>query len=133
MNLQNNYKVLYAEAIEGNRVFKASETGFYADAKEIASIEMNKYKLVYEKDGKFYGSEENVPTDNDTCFDAFDQLFVEKEDSDTENEPEVTEPSDEPRDEEPKVEEDESVENGTEGTENEPTYDLPAFEEEDEE
>ncbi len=136
MNLQNDYKVLYAEVVENEdkkeRVFKASTTGLFADATEVARIEMDKYKLVYEKDGKFYGSEKNVPTEKDDCFEAFDEIFVEAEDETETEEPTPEEPkTEEP--EEPKVEEPEAEEPTDKGTENGPTYDLPTFDEEDEE
>ena len=76
MNLQNGYKVIYAEAADGIRTFKASKTGLFADAEIIAEIEMGKYKLIYEKNSKIYCSETGVPSDNDQCLKDFDKAFV---------------------------------------------------------
>ena len=75
MNLKNDYKVLYAEAADGIRTFKASKTGAFADAEVIAEFEIGKYKLIYENNGKIYCSETGVPSDADECIDAFDKLF----------------------------------------------------------
>ena len=76
MNLQNGYKVLFEKAADGNRTFYASKTGSFDGADKIGdAVEIGKYKLVYEKDGKIYGSETGVPTDNDFCFEAFDAVF----------------------------------------------------------
>ena len=78
MNLQNGYKVLYAETADGIRTYKASKTGIFANAEQIGdAFEIGKYKLVYVKDGQIYGSESNIPTDADTCFEAFDAIFTE--------------------------------------------------------
>ena len=79
MNLKNGYKVLYAEAAEGMRTFKASKTGTFADAEIIAEIEMGKYKLIYEKEGKIYGSETGVPSEADISFDAFKSVLNAEE------------------------------------------------------
>ena len=76
MNLKNDYKVLYAEATDGVRTFKASKTGTFSDAEVIAELEIGKYKLIYEKEGKIYCSEAGVPSDDDDCVDAFDKLFA---------------------------------------------------------
>ena len=78
MNLQNGYKVIYEKAADGMRTFYASKTGFFADAEVIAEAEIGKYKLIYEKDGKFFGSETGLPTEDDYCFEAFDKVFVEQ-------------------------------------------------------
>ena len=82
MNLQNGYKVLYAEAADGYRTYKASKTGAFADAIKIGdAIEIGKYKLIYEKNGKIYGSETGVPAEkveDDTCFN-FDAIFAVEE------------------------------------------------------
>ena len=79
MNLQNDYKVLYAEAADGIRTFKASKTGAYADAEVIAEFEIGKYKLIYEKDGKIYCSESGVPADDDQTAEGFDKIFTNEE------------------------------------------------------
>ena len=78
MDLKNGYKVLY-EVIEDKgdsgkfRIFKASATGTLADAVEILKAKMGTYKLVYEKNGKIYGSTSTIPSNteqaqNDFCF-----------------------------------------------------------------
>ena len=88
MDLKNGYKVVY-EVIETRgedkvRVFKASKTGVFADAEVIAEAKIGEYKLIYEKDGNFYGSVSGLPTEADTCFEDFDKLF-----KDTAEEPTV--------------------------------------------
>ena len=81
MNLQNGYKVLYEKVAKDKRTFLASKSGFFADAEQIGeAIEIGKYKLIYEKNGKIYCSESNVPTENDSCIEAFEELFTEIED-----------------------------------------------------
>lgn len=77
MNLQNGYKVIYEKAANGMRTFYASKTGVFADAEVIAEAEIGKYKLIYEKDGRFYGSESGIPAAGDFCFTAFDKVFKE--------------------------------------------------------
>lgn len=86
MNLKNGYKVVYEKAADGKRVFYASKTGLFADAEQLGEeFEIGKYKLIYEKDGKFYGSETGIPAydengiPTDKHFDAFDKVFVEAE------------------------------------------------------
>lgn len=80
MNLKNGYKVLYEvlDTTDGTtkRVFKASKTNNIADAETILSVDAGTYKLVYEKDGKFYGSVEKVPTESDHCFTELDAIFA---------------------------------------------------------
>jgi hypothetical protein len=76
MNLQNGYKVIYEKTADGKRTFYASKTGVFADAEVITEAEIGKYKLIYEKAGRFYGSETGVPAANDYCFEAFDKVFV---------------------------------------------------------
>jgi hypothetical protein len=87
MKLQNGYKVLYEVAADGKRTFYASKTGVFADAEQIGEpIEIGKYKLVYEKDGKIYFSETKVPNldengkPTDTVAEGFDTLFVKDND-----------------------------------------------------
>lgn len=84
MNLQNDYKVLYEKVADGQRTFFASKSGTFADAEQIGEpIEIGKYKLVYEKNGKIYGSESGIPNFNkngepvDSAFNSFDEIFVE--------------------------------------------------------
>ena len=84
MNLQNDYKVLYEKVADGQRTFFASKSGAFADAEQIGEpIEIGKYKLVYEKNGKIYGSESGIPNFNengepvDSAFNSFDEIFVE--------------------------------------------------------
>ena len=117
MNLQNGYKVLYAEAADGMRTFKASKTGVFADAVPIGeSFEIGKYKLIYTKEGQIYGSETGVPTEDDYCFDAFNEIFMPAEETETTvtnndtEKPTQTNPTE--------VEEDQSAEVGEEATEN---------------
>ena len=77
MNLQNGYKVIYEKAADGKRTFYASKTGVFADAEKIAEAVIGQYKLIYEKNGQFYGSETGIPADNDHCFTEFDKVFKE--------------------------------------------------------
>jgi hypothetical protein len=79
MNLQNGYKVIYEKAADGKRIFYASKTGIFADAEVIAEAEIGKYKLIYEKAGRFYGSETGIPAEGDYCFEAFDKVFKQDE------------------------------------------------------
>ena len=90
MNLQNGYKVIYEKAADGMRTFYASKTGFFADAEVIAEAEIGKYKLIYERNGQFFGSETGIPSEDDYCFNAFDKVFVEQtSDEAPSEEPEV--------------------------------------------
>ncbi len=98
MNLQNGYKVIYEKATDGVRTFYASKTGVFADAEKIAEAEIGKYKLIYEKAGRFYGSETGIPTDADYCFEAFDKVFVAVEAAES-SEPVVETPNEEPEQE----------------------------------
>ena len=86
MNLQNGYKVLYEVAANGKRTFYASKSGVFADAEQVGEpVEIGKYKLVYEKDGKIYCSETNIPNldENgnpvDVAIESFNEIFVESE------------------------------------------------------
>ena len=87
MNLQNGYKVLYEKVADNKRAFLASKSSFFADAEQIGeAIEIGKYKLIYEKNGKIYCSESSTPTESDSCLDTFDKLFiVESEDASEED------------------------------------------------
>lgn len=121
MNLQNGYKVIYEKAADGKRTFYASKTGVFADAEKIAEAVIGQYKLIYEKAGRFYGSETGIPAESDYCFEEFDKVFKIADE-----EPETEEPAGD-------------VVNGSDEVSNDsteltgPTYDLPALEEEDEE
>ena len=77
MNLQNGYKVIYEKIADGKRTFYATKNRKCdpaVDAK-IAEVTIGEYKLIYEKDGKFYGSVTGIPSDNDFCYEAFDKIF----------------------------------------------------------
>lgn len=117
MNLQNGYKVIYEKAADGERTFYASKSGVFADVEVITKVEIGKYKLIYEKDGRCYGSESGIPAKDDYCFEAFDvvlkEAVAEHADKDTFDDPLDTK----------------SGEESTEGTESDPTFDLPTFEE----
>ena len=90
MNLQNGYKVLYEKVADNKRTFLASKSGFFADAEQIGeAVEIGKYKLIYEKNGKIYCSESYAPAEEDVCIESFDELFVE---ADEEEEPEIVGP-----------------------------------------
>ena len=86
MNLKNGYKVLYAVAADGKRTFYGSKSGVFADAEQVGEpFEIGKYKLVYEKNGKIYGSESGIPNFDengvpaDSAFKSFNEIFVEAE------------------------------------------------------
>lgn len=78
MNLQNDYKVIYEVITEGKRTFYASKdancvpTG---DEKLVEDATIGAYKLVYEKNGRIYGSVSGVPAEGDYCFEGFDKVF----------------------------------------------------------
>ena len=78
MNLQNGYKVLYEKTASDKRTFYASETGLFKDAGLITEATIGEYKLIYEKDGKIYGSVSGIPAtgpEKDYCFDKFGIVF----------------------------------------------------------
>ena len=115
MNLKNDYKVLYAEAADGSRVFKASKTGVLTDAEEIASVEIGRYKLIYEKNGKIFGSESGYVKDG-VCLDAFNKVFIDADNAQASNEPVVVDNDEpeagEPDTTEPEVEDEEEPAEG---------------------
>ena len=92
MNLKNGYKALY-EIIEDRgdsgkyRIFKASKSGTFTDTEKAPTLleaKIGTYKLVYEKDGKIYGSTTSIPNitessvNTDFCFSdepGFDEVF----------------------------------------------------------
>ena len=77
MNLQNGYKVIYEKAADGKRTFYATKNVVCDPTVDDKIIEatIGEYKLIYEKDGRFYGSETGIPTDSDHCFEEFDKVF----------------------------------------------------------
>ena len=87
MELKNGYKVIYDKAANGEHTFYASKTGVFADAEEIVKLAAGEYKLIYEKDGSFYGSESGIPAEGDHLFVEFDRVFKEDEEEGTEEEP----------------------------------------------
>ena len=113
MNLQNGYKVIYEKIADGNRTFLASKTGLFADAEVITEAKIGEYKLIYEKDGRFYGSTTGLPAEDDYCFEDFDKVFKKAEEATEPEVPAVEEPATytrrskkaEAEVEEPKVEE----------------------------
>lgn len=97
MKLENGYKVIYEKAADGKRTFYASKSGVFADAEVICEAEIGKFKLIYEKGGRFYGSETGIPAEDDYCFVDFDKVFVKVKEEVKEEEPvETPENGDEP-------------------------------------
>lgn len=97
MKLENGYKVIYEKAADGKRTFYASKSGVFADAEVICEAEIGKFKLIYEKGGRFYGSETGIPAEGDYCFVDFDKVFVKVKEEVKEEEPvETPENGDEP-------------------------------------
>lgn len=91
MNLQNGYKVIYEKAADGKRTFYASKDGLFAGAEVITEATIGEYKLVYEKDGKIYGSTTGVPAEDDYCFEAFDKVFKAETEGSSDEEDTTTE------------------------------------------
>lgn len=80
MTLQNGYKVIYEKITDGARTFYASKTGLFEDAEQIGEpITIGEYKLIYEKDGMFYGSTTGIPSEDDHCFEEFNAIFEKAE------------------------------------------------------
>ena len=79
MNLQNGYKVIYEKAADGKRTFYATKNVVCDPTVDDKILEatIGAYKLIYEKDGQFYGSTTGIPTENDRCFTEFDKVFKE--------------------------------------------------------
>ena len=77
MNLQNGYKVIYEKIADGKRAFYATKNRNCDPTVDdkIAEVVIGEYKLIYEKDGKFYGSVTGIPSDDDFCYEAFDKIF----------------------------------------------------------
>lgn len=91
MDLQNGYKVVYEKAADGKRTFYASTDGLFAGADVIAEATIGEYKLVYEKDGRIYGSTTGVPAEDDYCFEAFDKVFKAETEGSSDEEDTTTE------------------------------------------
>lgn len=90
MKLENGYKLIYEVVEEGVREFRASKTGIpTADDFVLTSNTIGENKLVYEYNGKFYGTgEKSIPTYNEDgtpadialiSDEAFAEVFVAKE------------------------------------------------------
>ena len=81
MKLQNGYKVIYEKAADGKRTFYATKnvTCDPTVDDKIIEAEIGKYKLIYEKNGEFFGSITGIPIENDDCFttENFKKVFVE--------------------------------------------------------
>ena len=117
MNLQNGYKVIYEKTADGKRTFYATKNATCNPEVDDKIVEatIGTYKLIYEKNGSFYGSTTGIPADGDHCFTEFDQVFKVAEENEAKDEVVMT----------PVVPE--------EGTEDGPSYDLPTYEEGEEE
>jgi hypothetical protein len=79
MELKNGYKVIYEVAADGKRTFYATKN-IKCDPTvddKIVEAAIGEYKLVYEKDGNFYGSTTGIPAEGDYCFEDFKKVFVE--------------------------------------------------------
>jgi hypothetical protein len=138
MKLENGYKVLYAAPVKDEATGKvvefnvsASRTGLFENADQILTI-ANSFKLVYEKDGKIYGSTQNIPTVKDGVIEdanlseaGLNKVFEKTKDN---NEAESTEQQEQPK-------EDEVVNNSPdegqddEGQEDDDETDVPSDEE----
>ena len=77
MNLQNGYKKIYEKTADGTRTFYATKNDVCDPTVDDKLVEatIGEYKLIYEKDGKFYGSKSGIPTVTDECFKGFDKVF----------------------------------------------------------
>jgi hypothetical protein len=82
MNLQNGYKVIYEKTADGKRTFYATKNVVCdptVDDKIIEEATIGEYKLIYEKNGEFYGSTSGIPSDkDDVCLttENFKKVFV---------------------------------------------------------
>ena len=122
MNLQNGYKVIYEKIADGNRTFYATknvECNPAVDDK-IVEAKIGQYKLIYEKDGCFYGSESGIPAEGDHCFSEFDKVFKIAAES---AEASVVSDEDVPANNAPEVEEEPVVEEPVIEDENDPEVD----------
>ena len=77
MNLQNDYKVIYEKIVDGTRIFYATKNNVCDPSVDdkIVEARIGDYKLIYEKDGRFYGSLTGIPASTDYCFVEFDKVF----------------------------------------------------------
>ena len=77
MNLQNGYRVIYEKTADGKRTFYATKNVVCDPSVDDKIVEatIGEYKLIYEKDGSFYGSTTGLPAENDYCFAEFDKVF----------------------------------------------------------
>ena len=77
MNLQNGYRVIYEKTADGKRTFYATKNVVCDPSVDDKIVEatIGEYKLIYEKNGQFYGSTTGIPTENDHCFTEFDKVF----------------------------------------------------------
>jgi hypothetical protein len=73
MDLKRNYKAIYEKIVEG------------------------KYKLIYEKNGRIYGSKSGIPTEGDSCLETVDNAPIEIEATPVANEEPIN-PTAEPND-----------------------------------
>ena len=80
MNLQNGYKVIYEKIADGKRTFYATRNVKCDPSVDTKLVEatIGEYKLIYEKNGRFYGSETGIPAADDHCFEGFDEVFIKK-------------------------------------------------------
>ena len=80
MKLENGYKLIYEVIENGTRSFKASKTGVPAENDYVLmTCEIGANKLVYENNGKFYGTGAKfVPTYNEDGTSADTQLITDE-------------------------------------------------------
>lgn len=104
MKLENGYKLIYEVVDNGVREFRASKTGVPTDDDfVITSNTIGANKLIYQYEGKFYGTGDNfVPTYNEDgtpaddaliTDEAFAEVFVAKTVEEETDEPSKDEPS----------------------------------------
>jgi hypothetical protein len=81
MDLKNGYKVVYEKIADGKRTFYATKNVKCDPTVDDVIVEatIGEYKLIYEKDGKFYGSISGIPAEGDFCFETenFKKVFVD--------------------------------------------------------
>ena len=77
MNLQNGYKVIYEKIANGKRTFYATKNVKCDPTVDDKIVEatIGEYKLIYERDGRFFGSLTGIPSTEDYCFENFDKVF----------------------------------------------------------
>ena len=92
MTLQNGYRVIYEKIADGKRTFYATKNVTCDPSVDDKLVEatIGEYRLIYEKDGQFFGSKTGIPAEGDYCFEGFDKVFkVATPDEVPANEPEV--------------------------------------------